>query len=168
MPLHPLVVHFPIVLAVMTPIAFIVAGIMSKKTENPKSLWIATTALCVFFSASAFITMELGEQDEEIVEKVISEKTIENHSDWAEAFTWATLAPLLFSGLMVAKNNSWLKPAAIVSSLVVLGLGVQTGHSGGELVYKHNAAQAYVSKQALAQKQAAPDAVTKERRDDDD
>lgn len=167
MPLHPLVVHFPIVLAVLIPFAMIIAALMSKNSENPKTLWTAVVVLSVLLSTTAFISMQLGEQDEEVVEKVVAETAIENHEEWGEKFAWATLAPLFISGLLVIKNNSFLKAAAIASSLLVLGLGVQTGHTGGELVYKHNAAQAYVSKQALTQKQTNAGA-TKNDHDDDD
>lgn len=68
-------------------------------------------------------------------------------------------------GLATANRRAGPLLAAIgtVGTLVVLGLGYQTGQAGGELVYRHGAASAYVPPESqLAPKLHAP------RADDDD
>jgi uncharacterized membrane protein len=40
--------------------------------------------------------------------------------------------------------------AALAASVLVLVLGIQVGHSGGELVYRHGAALAYANRPAPA------------------
>jgi len=145
MPLHPMVVHFPITLAVLIPLAMIAVIAASKKITNQRAVWAVIFGFCVLLTVSSFVSMKLGETEEEKVEKVVSEQIVENHAEWGEAFAWTTLLPLLFTGLMLKKKHPLLKYLAAASGLAVLALGVVTGHEGAELVYKHNAGKVYLS-----------------------
>jgi len=145
MPLHPMVVHFPIVLAVLIPLAMIAVIAASKRITNQRAAWAIIFGFCVLLTVSSFISMKLGEREEEKVEKVVSEQIVENHAEWAEDFVLATLLPLLFTGLMLKKKHPSLKYLAAASGLVVLALSVVTGHEGAELVYKHDAGKVYMS-----------------------
>ncbi len=145
MPLHPMAVHLPIVLAVLIPLAMVAVIAASKKITNQRAVWAVIFGFCVLLTVSSFVAMKLGEREEERVEKVVSEQIIENHEEWAEAFTWTTLLPLLFTGLMLKKKHPSLKYLAAASGVAVLALGVITGHEGAELVYKHNAGKVYMS-----------------------
>jgi len=168
MPTHPLLVHFPIVFAVLVPFAMITALAVAKKTGSFKPVWTAVVGLCLLLTVSAFVTMEFGENEEEKVEKVVSEQVMENHEESAEAFAWATLLPLFLSGLLLYKNNTPLKVAAVASGIVVLALVIKTGHSGAELVYKYNAGSAYASLQSPIGAGSMHGAVDMEDDDDDD
>jgi len=142
MPLHPMIVHFPIVFAVLSPLA-ILAVILWRPIAESKSAWMAVFVLHVFLTLSAFTAMQLGERDEERVEKAVAEQVIEYHEHWAERFAYATLAPLALCAALTLRRNGLLKGLALAASLSVLPLGVITGHSGGELVYTHNAARVF-------------------------
>ena len=44
--------------------------------------------LALAYSASAFVAVELGEKDEDKVEKVVSERMIEEHEEAGEMIVW--------------------------------------------------------------------------------
>lgn len=142
MPLHPLAVHFPIVFAFLLPAA--IAGVIAVKgLSESRSAWVCVVALAAALTFSSFVSVKLGEMEEDRVEKVVGERAIEEHEERAEAFAWLTMATLIIVSTLTYKRNRALKAAAVVASVVTLVFAIQVGHSGGELVYKHNAARAY-------------------------
>jgi len=143
MPFHPMIVHFPIVIAIGLPLIMIAVIMLIKKSEHHRNSWRVIFALCFILSVFSFVAHNAGENEEEKVEKIISEATIEKHAEVADIFTWATLLPLVFSGLLMFKNQTPLKVGAVLSALLVAGLVIKVGHAGAELVYKHNAGRIY-------------------------
>lgn len=146
-PLHPLVVHLPLVLAVFLPV--IVAAILWADWRGRltrRSWWIGAVTAALL-AGGAFVALQTGENEEERVEQVVAEAALETHEERAEVFLWATLAPLMLvvgAGLLTApRARRWVGGAAVVASLAVAGLALGVGHSGGELVYVHNAGAAY-------------------------
>lgn len=146
-PLHPLVVHLPLVLAVFLPV--IVVAILWAEWRHRltrRAWWIGALAAALL-TGGAFVAVKSGEQDEERVERVVAEAALETHEERAEAFLWATVVPLILlvgAGLLSApRARRWAGGAAVAASLVTAGLAVGVGHSGGELVYVHNAGAAY-------------------------
>lgn len=144
-PLHPLVVHFPIVLSVLLPISALVALLAIRKGTTPRRAWALTVAMAAALTVSAYVATETGEQEEDRVERVVTERAIHGHEEAAERF-------LVLSGVLLLVAGVGLMPRAVgeaarlVSTVGALGLlaaGVQVGHSGGELVYRHGAASAY-------------------------
>ena len=149
MPLHPIIVHFPIVLSFLIPIGMLGLIVASNKIKDQRTAWIVISGLCVMLTASSFASMAAGEYDEERVEKVVQESVIEEHEEGAELFSWLTILPLIFSLLFVYKNRPGFRGGAVASSLFVALLAIMVGHTGGELVYEHNAGSAF-SKSASA------------------
>ncbi len=146
-PLHPLVVHLPLVLAALLP--FVVLAILwgdRRGRLTARSWWIGV-GVAALLTAGAFVSVKTGEREEEVVESVVPEAALERHEERAEAFLWATLAPLALLGLTVAVRTDaprrWIGTGALVASLALAGLAVGVGHSGGSLVYEHGAASAY-------------------------
>jgi hypothetical protein len=97
-------------------------------------------------TASAWASIETGEDQEEKVERVVPEAAFETHEDAADAFLWLSVAVLGVAsvGLLGGKVGAparWLATAGAVALLVA---GYRVGHSGGALVYTHGAASAYV------------------------
>ena len=80
-PLHPAVVHFPIVLGVLLPFFPIGAVIMIRRGATVRPAWAITFALCAVLAVSAFAANRTGAVDEEIVEDVVSERLIHEHED---------------------------------------------------------------------------------------
>jgi len=146
LPIHPVIVHFPIVLAFLSPVVIGLVIWATKKGFLNNKAWIFVVLLQVALVGSAFLASELGEMDEERVEKVVTETLIKNHEELAEMFTWGVSAVLLLSIVpLVYKNRrEAVLYAVFAGSVLALVPAALAGHSGGELVYKYGAATAYV------------------------
>ena len=144
-PLHPAVVHLPIALALLVPIFAISSVIQVRLTGDAGRTWVVVALLQLMLVGSAWLALETGERDEERVEAVVAERHIEAHEESAERFHLAGIAALVFvlGGLAPGGIGSVARGVALLATLGVLALGVQTGHVGGELVYRHGAASAY-------------------------
>lgn len=146
-PLHPLVVHFPIVLAVLLPISAVVAILAIRKGTTPRWVWSVPVAVAAALTLSSYVATETGEREEDRVEQVVADRAIHTHEEAAERF-------LVLSGVLLLVSAAGFMPRALgkAGRIVTLGgavgllaAGVQVGHSGGELVYRHGAASAYTS-----------------------
>ena len=148
MPLHPKVVHLPIALALVMPL--LAGGLLAAWRANvlPRRTWSVAVALQALLLASGAAGLRTGEAEEERVEKVVAERLIEAHEEAAEVFVWGSGAVLLLAlGALAVRDERKARAialAATAGTLVVLFLGYRTGQAGGELVYQHGAASAYV------------------------
>lgn len=154
LPWHPVVVHLPLALAVLIPILILVVLVGIKKFQWPRSTWWAVVLFCALGAGSSYVALETGEDVEDAVEAIVAKDIIHEHEDAAEFFAIGLWA-VFFSAcvpFLPFKNRStfWPYIPALLVSFIVLVMGVRTGHSGGSLVYKHNAAS------ALQPKNAAP------------
>lgn len=156
-PLHPLVVHFPVVLAVLLPISMIAALWFIRKGTTARRAWALPVVLAAALAASAFVATETGENEEDRVERVVAEGAIHEHEEAAERF-------LVLSGVLLLVAATGFLPrtvgqaARLVTTVGAVGLlaaGIQVGHSGGSLVYEHGAASAYTQPPATAPATAA-------------
>jgi hypothetical protein len=116
----------------------------------PARAWLVAVALQGILVGTGMLAIQTGEAEEDRVERVVPEQPIEAHEEVAKAFVAASGAVLLLmvGGALLARQRAGAAVAALASltTLAVLGLGVRTGEAGGELVYRHGAAQAYVAK----------------------
>lgn len=146
-PLHPAVVHFPIVFTVLLPIAALLALLAIRRGAAPLRAWAFPVALAVGLTGSAWVALQTGEAEEERVEAYVSEAAIHEHEEAAERFLlFAGIVTLVGGiGLLSGAVGSAARLVATAGTAVVLLAGVQVGRAGGELVYEHGAAQAYVS-----------------------
>jgi len=144
-PLHPLVVHFPIVLALLLPISAVVALWAIRKGTTPRRAWAVPLAFSAALALSAWVATQTGEAQEDRVERVVARGVLHGHEESAERF-------LVLSGVLVLLAAGGLargtvgRAARYVSAAGALGLvaaAAQVGHSGGTLVYRHGAASAY-------------------------
>lgn len=162
MPLHPAVVHIPIALAALIPLA-ILGAFLVRKVESARPLWIAITIASTLLTGASFYAMETGEQDEEKVEQVVPESALEAHEEAGETFAYATIfltiLALLTTIALSTRFRIPLAAATLIMSGVIGYLGYDVGHRGGQLVYEHNAAAAHSG--------AAPASNSAERDDDD-
>jgi hypothetical protein len=147
MPLHPLVVHFPIVLAVLLPVFTAGALWAIRRGTTPRQAWALPLAVAAALALSAYVATETGEDQEDRVEHVVSKRAFHAHEAAAERF-------LVFSGVLLVVSAAGLargtvgQAARLVATAGAIGLvaaGIQTGHSGGLLVYREGAASAYAA-----------------------
>jgi uncharacterized membrane protein len=167
-PLHPALVHFPIVFVVLLPIAALVALWTIRRGAAPTRAWLVPTALAVGLALSAWIAVETGEQQEEVVERVVAEQTIETHGELAERFLLLSAAMAGLAGIGLFKNRvgSAARALGLFAAIGLMFVGYQVGHTGGELVYRHGAAAAYVD--AAAGSVARTDTRSGSKDDDGD
>lgn len=148
LPLHPAIVHLPMGLSVVLPLlaAFLVWSLW--RDRLPRWAWVAVVGLQAVLVASAGMALRSGESEEAQVERVVAEQFIEAHEAAAQTFTLAAILVLALTiGVLVLRSGParrGLSVAVVVGMLGVAGLGVRVGHAGGELVYVHDAAHAYV------------------------
>ena len=145
-PLHPAVVHLPIALAVLIPALAILSLVSIYKNILPARVWVLVVLLQAVLLGSGWLALETGEEQEERVEHLVAERHIEAHEEAAERFLLLAGIGLLAcaAGLAPRRIGALGRSAGTLATCAVLVAGVVVGHSGGELVYKHGAASAYV------------------------
>lgn len=159
LPLHPLLVHFPIVLSVLLPLASLAALLAALRSGSGRKPWAAVFLVHALLLGSALLAVRTGERDEERVERVLaSEAPLESHEEKAELFMKSIGAALLVAALGWAPGALGVagKVAHVAASLAILFLGWQAGHTGGKLVYQYGAASAFAAHGGLPGSHGAP------------
>ena len=64
-PLHPAVVHFPIVLTFLLPLAVLAALWHRRRHPGARGGWLIATGFAAALTASAWLAVQTGERDEE-------------------------------------------------------------------------------------------------------
>jgi hypothetical protein len=172
-PLHPAVVHLPIALAVLLPALALGAALAIRAGWLPVRTWVVVVLLQLALFGSGWLALKTGEEQEERVEDVVSERRIEAHEEAAERFVTLAAGAALVSaaGLLGGGLGRLGRAATVIAAGAVLAAGVATGHSGGELVYRYGAADAYVRKAErrvdAGATRTTPSPARREHRDDD-
>ena len=159
-PLHPVVVHFPIVFAALLP--WLALGVLWGTARGwlPGRTWAFVVLAAALVAGAGWMAEETGEDQQKRVEKVVAKELVERHAERAERFVDLAALTVLVAGagLLGGRVGRAARVATVLASLVVLAAMVLTGKSGGELVYKHGAANAYLSAPpAVAPSRAPPD-----------
>lgn len=159
-PLHPMIVHFPMVLVFLLPIFALGALWAIRRGALPVRAWSLPLAFAVALAASAFVATKTGEQEEDRAEQAVPEAALHAHEEAAERF-------LLLSGVLVLLVGAGLAPgllgrsarlAGTVGAIALVFAGVQVGKAGGELVYRYDAGSAYAGASSLETGTAAAEA----------
>ncbi|MGK7312674.1 MAG: DUF2231 domain-containing protein [Candidatus Longimicrobiales bacterium M2_2A_002] len=161
-PLHPAIVHFPIVLAVLLPIFALGALWAIRRDARPRLAWAIPLALAGALLASAWVALETGEAQEDRVEQVVGEDALHAHEEAGERFL--VLSGILFvvmaGGLLAGTPGTAARLVGTVGAIGLVAAAVQVGDAGGKLVYEHGAASAYVNAPTAVQDGASPAAST--------
>lgn len=166
-PLHPAVVHFPIVLTVLLPIFAVGALWAARRGARARRAWAIPVTVAAALTLSAWLAVQTGQAQEERVERVVAENALEGHEEAAERF-------LVLSGVLLVVAAAGLaggtlgRAARLVSTagaFALVAAGVQVGHSGGQLVYRHGAASAYANAAGAPQAGQAARAAEEHERD---
>lgn len=149
-PLHAALVHFPIVLACLAPLAGAAALLVIRRGATSPRVWSGVVLTLLLLTASGWWATETGESDEERVEKVVAERLIEEHEEAGERLLTASFVALgiAAAGYLPGQIGALARVAALAATLLLPAAAFQTGHTGGELVYRHGAASVYASRTA--------------------
>lgn len=146
-PIHPALVHFPIVLAVLLPFAAAGALVAVRRGARKRPVWSLAVVMAAVLFGAAFASVKTGEAQEEVVEDVlVSEEPLHEHEEAAERLLVLAGIVLALSpiGLLAGRAGTAGRAATTVASLALAAAAWPVGTSGGELVYRHGAAQAWV------------------------
>lgn len=166
LPLHPIVVHFPIALAFLLPLLTLLIWFGVKKEAVRPRMWISVIALNGALFGFAWLAEYTGEMDEHKVEKIVGEEIMEDHEDWGKSVLWVSgiVFALSFAPLIAHRSEG----ARVIYLLGTLGTLLPVSfaaHSGGIMIYKHNAAQAHLE-ETLEPTPDYPPAPIQEQEDD--
>lgn len=144
--LHPLIIHFPIALLLITPI-FIVVGAALAPTKGRPYL-IAAMILLLVGTASIFVAVETGEAAGKLAERTPGmERVLESHQSLAErtqavfSVLSVILVALIAVPWLLKRADSRLTTTILPLAFLVLYsagalLLVNTAHNGGRLVHE--------------------------------
>lgn len=146
-PLHPAVVHFPIVFAVLLPIVALAALVMIRRGAHVRRAWSIPLIGAAALALSTWAAVETGESQDKRVERVVGEQPLESHEEMAEVFLTGSVILLLVTaaGLAPGVVGKSTRAVAAVGALALVVGAARVGHSGGQLVYQHGAASVYAS-----------------------
>lgn len=166
-PLHPMLVHLPLGLAIVLPFAVGALLWRARFAAEPGAAWRPAVALFLVLALAATAAVLSGHRDEEVVEGVVREAALETHEDRADAFLWLAWAGVAASavGLFRGAAGRLARPLAGVLSLLLFAGAFYVGHAGGVLVYSEGAAQVHVAAGGDAGARGGGGAL---ERDDDD
>jgi uncharacterized membrane protein len=143
-PLHPAVVHFPIVLMFILPLVAVGAAWAIHDGARLRT-WGWAVLVAAALTGSAWIAVDAGHDQAEKVEKVVEKRFVEQHMEAAELFSIVATVVLgvALLGLLRGATGKTCRVLTVLGAVVVAVLGVRAGKYGGDLVYKHGAASAY-------------------------
>jgi uncharacterized membrane protein len=146
-PLHPAIVHFPIVLAFLLPLFAAGALLAIRRGARWRHAWALPVALSAALALSSWVAVETGESEEDRIEHVVPNQALDTHEEAAELFL--TLSGVLLAvtaaGLVGGRIGRSARLASTVGAAALVLAVARVGHTGGQLVYRYDAASAYAS-----------------------
>lgn len=140
-PLHPAVVHFPIVLLLLGAVAALVA-VFWRKQGVPA----LAAGLLVLGALGTWGAVESGESDGGLLESASPQVNdlVDAHQTWAKRTLMISIVAALAAAgsVLAARWPRIARAVAVVAALasVAAAYGIyETGHRGGALVYRHGA-----------------------------
>ena len=145
-PFHPLIAHFPLAITFILPVLILIFAYMIKISKITPRGWLIIVGLQLTLVVTGYVALESGENEEHHVEKVVAKEFINAHENAAEIFVGSTVIALVISISAFFIKKEFQLPVQLglfVVSLASCYFAYNVGSLGGELVYKHGAAQAY-------------------------
>jgi len=137
-PLHPALVHFPIVLIILGTVAAVFSLVLDRWHIRE---WTAVLLVLAALGAVA-ATWSGGDQAREVRPTLSPavKQLLHNHAEWGETTRNVTLAAAALAVIALALQRLPRLALAVRLILVLVALGatwsvIQTGHFGGEMVY---------------------------------
>lgn len=104
-PIHPAVVHFPIVLAVLLPLVAAGAFLLARRGTHIRTAWPGVVTGAALLAGSSWLAIETGEQQEDKVEGVVGDATLETHEERASLFLYLAAGTLALATLGLARGR---------------------------------------------------------------
>lgn len=143
-PFHPAMVHLPLGVAPVVLLSCMVVGVGLWRGALSRQGWWVPVSLQAVVVVGVLVSRYTGESDAEGLFDVVGAEAIGQHNSWANGFSvLAVVTLVLILGAAVAREpraSAGLGALGGLAAAVLVWLGVQTGHSGGELVWTHGAA----------------------------
>ncbi len=143
LPLHPALVHLPLGLSFVLPLAAGAVAWSAWRGELPRRGALVLLALYLLLVGGATAALKTGESEEERVEGRVVESALAAHERAAQQFLAAAVGGLgltLLGVMLRGRGARVLSSAGVAAGLAVAVLALRVGHAGGELVYLHGAA----------------------------
>jgi uncharacterized membrane protein len=136
LPVHPIIVHFPIAIGCLLPLLMLLNIVAMRRWQWPQKTWWMIVAFQLIFLLSSIAAVEAGEWDEENRSAPMA-AGMADHEEWGEKVPIAAGVMLVLTlvPLFIRKRNHSMMIACIVGSAVVVVLLIKVGHTGGLLVY---------------------------------
>jgi hypothetical protein len=136
-PLHPAIVHFPIVLMFVLPVAILLGWAAIRRGAPVRWAWLGPLVVSAAIAASAWAALETGEDQEDRAEKIVGDELVDAHKEAGEWFlnVSAGLLVVTAAGLMGGTAGKAARGVAFLGSLALIGIGYQVGRYGGRIVY---------------------------------
>ncbi len=144
-PLHPILVHFPIVLGFALPILALIALLRIGAGAKVRAAWMPVLLIALLTLVGGFVSLRSGEAEEDLVEKVVPHDAMEVHEHNATRFMLLTVITLVTAlvGLAGRRLGGAARGLTVLVALVLAAQLLWTAKTGGALVYEHGAASAY-------------------------
>ena len=136
-PLHPAIVHFPIVFTILLPLAAFAALWAIRRGMRPARAWAIPVVIAGALSLSAWVAVQTGEADEDRAEDIVGKQAMHNHEEAAERFLLLSggVALLMVTGLLRGVPGKAGRVVASTAALALVLAAYQVGHSGGRVVF---------------------------------
>jgi uncharacterized membrane protein len=139
-PLHPAIVHFPIVLILLGTFVAVLAAFIRRWHLS----WLSAGLLTLGALGAIGATWSGGEDEERAGNlSPQADKILEEHEEWGERTRNVAIAAAVFAvaALIIASRlPNVSRGLSTATALVAIGASycvAETGHYGGLLVYKH-------------------------------
>lgn len=167
--LHPLIIHFPIVLLLVAPILILIGALLPP--ERGRTVLYTALALMIVGTLSTFIAAATGEAAGKLAQRTPQiNAVLERHEELADmtrgVFSFLTI---IFAGISLAPVAFPKLSGRVVATvlplvfLLLYGVGaillINTAHNGGRLVHEFGV-RAMVSPSPLPQPTATTEATT--------
>lgn len=136
-PLHPAIVHFPIVFMILLPLVALGALWATRRETPNRRAWLVPVLAAAALWGSAWLAIQTGEKDEDRAEDLVGERTMEAHEEAAERFLVLSggIVILMAAGLLRGRTGGLARTAATIAAFALVVPGYQVGHSGGRVAY---------------------------------
>jgi uncharacterized membrane protein len=144
--IHPLIIHFPIALLLLTPFLIVVGALRSP--ERARTILYVALGIMIVGTAGTYLAVASGETAAQLAERSPQVNAVlEHHEELAEAtrvafsvLTVVFAAILLIPEVLKKTSNRILSRFLPLAFLVLYGGGVMllanTAHNGGRLVHE--------------------------------